>query len=113
MTASAGAAQDAPDGGPGGAPGRAEALEAEVLEVVRGAVVRVLEVDPARVQPGTLLVEDLRADSLALVEVVELVEEELAPRAPAGFHVDDDELERLRTVGEAVDLVLSLLRGPP
>ena len=83
----------------------------QVLDVVRAAVVRVLEVDPATVTRRTRLVEDLRADSLALVEVVELVEEELAPRAPAGLHVDDDAMEDLTTVGDAVDLVLGLLAG--
>lgn len=82
----------------------------EVLDVVRGAVVTVLEVDPATVQPGTRLREDLDADSLALVEIVEIVEERLAARAPH-FHVEDEELDGLRTVGEAVELAVRRLSG--
>jgi acyl carrier protein len=77
----------------------------EVLEVVRAAVVTVLEVDPAAVDRSTRFREDLQADSLALVEIVEIVEEVLAPRARPGFHLDDD-LDALTTVGEAVDLVV-------
>lgn len=83
----------------------------EVFAIVRDAVVTVLEVDPATLSLGTRLVEDLRADSLALVEVVEIVEETLAPRAPAGFHIDDEDLDRLHTLGDAVDYALDRLRA--
>jgi acyl carrier protein len=79
----------------------------EVLDVVRAAVVTVLEVDPAGVDRSTRFREDLEADSLALVEIVEIVEEELAPRARAGFHLEDEELDSLTTVGEAVDLAVA------
>jgi acyl carrier protein len=82
----------------------------EVLEVVREAVVVVLEVDPATVTRATRLREDLGADSLALVEIVEVVEERLAATAP-GFSVDDEELDGLTTVGEAADLALAKLAG--
>ena len=81
----------------------------EVFAIVRDAVVTVLEVDPATLSRGTRLVEDLRADSLALVEVVEIVEETLAPRGPAGFHIDDEHLDRLRTLGDAVDYAVERL----
>ena len=77
-----------------------------VLSVVRDAVVTVLEVDPATVTRATHLVADLRADSLALVEIVE---ERLAPLARAGFHIDDDDLDALTTVGAAVDYALARL----
>jgi len=80
-----------------------------VLSVVRDAVVTVLEVDPATVTRATDLVADLRADSLALVEIVEIVEERLAPLARAGFHIDDDDLDALTTVGAAVDYALARL----
>jgi acyl carrier protein len=78
----------------------------EVLEVVRGAVVTVLEVPAATVTRETRFREDLEADSLALVEIVEIVEEALAPRARPGFHLEDDDLDALTTVGDAVDLVV-------
>ena len=81
----------------------------EVLEVVRAAVVTVLELDPSSITRDTRFREDLEADSLALVEIVEIVEESLAPRARAGFHIEDEDLDALSTVGEAVDHAVSLL----
>ncbi len=82
---------------------------AEVLIVVAAAVVTVLECDPSSVSRDTRFREDLRADSLALVEIVEIVEEQLAPRARAGFHIDDEDLDGLGTVGEAVDYAVERL----
>jgi len=81
----------------------------EVLDVVRRACVTVLEVDPAAVRPDTAFVDDLGADSLALVEIVEIVEETLAPLARPGFHIEDEDLDGLRTVGEAVDYATARL----
>lgn len=81
----------------------------QVLAVLVEAVVTVMEVDPDRVTTGTDLHSDLEADSLALVEIVEIVEERLAPLAPAGFHIDDDALDRLRTVGDALDYAMAQL----
>jgi acyl carrier protein len=78
----------------------------QVFEVVRAAVVTVLEVDPSAVDRSTRFREDLKADSLALVEIVEIVEESLAPRARSGFHIEDEDLDALQTVGEAVDLAV-------
>jgi acyl carrier protein len=81
----------------------------EVLAVVQAAVAIVLERDPASVTRETRFKEDLEADSLALVEIVEIVEEELAPRAQPGFHIEDEDLDALTTVGEAVDYALARL----
>jgi acyl carrier protein len=82
----------------------------QVLTVVRETIVTVLEVDPGVVSRETDLVADLRADSLALVEIVELVEERLMRLAgQPRFRIDDDDIEKLRTVGDAVDYALSRL----
>ena len=78
----------------------------EVLAVVRQAVVTVLDVAPATVTAETRFKADLKADSLALVEIVEGA---LAPHAPAGFHIEDEEVEGLTTVGEAVDHAVARL----
>jgi acyl carrier protein len=78
--------------------------EADVLDVVRHAVAVVLEVDPARVDRESTFL-DLRADSLALVEVAEILEERFAP----ALRIPDAGLEGLRTVGDAVDLTLAQL----
>ena len=82
-----------------------------VLAVVQDAIVAVYEVDPASVTRETRLVEDLGADSLGLVEIVEIVEARLAAIDP-GFRVDDDDLDDLTTVGIAVDYALARLRAP-
>lgn len=81
----------------------------EVLAVVQRAVAVVLEVEPISVTRQTRFKEDLRADSLALVEIVEIVEETLAPQAQPGFHIDDEDLDALTTVGQAVDYAVARL----
>jgi acyl carrier protein len=81
----------------------------EVLAVVQSAVATVLERDPSTVTRETRFQEDLEADSLALVEIVEIVEEALAPRARSGFHIEDEDLDGLTTVGEAVDYAVARL----
>jgi acyl carrier protein len=81
----------------------------EVLAVLRSAVSTVLEIDPARVQRETRFVEDLRADPLALVKIVEIFEAELVRRSGASFGLDDEVLESLETVGDAVDRAVAEL----
>jgi acyl carrier protein len=81
----------------------------QVFGVVRDAVVTVMEVEPGTVSRETRLVEDLRCDSLALVEIVEIVEETLRPLARNGFAIDDSDLDDMRTVGEAVDYAVARL----
>ena len=89
--------------------GRPSAASADqVLDLVRGAVGLVLELDPASLQRETRFVEDLRADSLALVEIVEIVEEELTRTRPQ-FRIDDQDLDGLRTLGDAVDYAVARL----
>ena len=51
---------------------------------------------------------DLDADSLALIELVEALEEELGERT-VGFSIDDEDLGDLKTVRDAVDYVIHRL----
>ena len=81
----------------------------EVFEIVRSAVARVLEIDPTTITRSTSFAGDLHADSLALVEVVEIVEEQLRARAGNGFAIDDDDIEDLETVGAAADYAVARL----
>ena len=81
----------------------------QVLAVVQAAIATVLELDPTTVTRETRFRDDLQADSLGLVEIVEILEEELAPRARPGFHIEDEDLDGLGTVGEAVDYALARL----
>jgi acyl carrier protein len=87
----------------------AERLAAgQLLDVVRGAIATVLEIDASGIRPTTPLA-DLGADSLALVVMAELIEEQLRPYAPPGHRLGDRELAELRTVGDTVDLVAASL----
>ena len=81
----------------------------EVLAVVQRAVGVVLELEPASVTRATRFRDDLKADSLALVEIVEILEETLAPQARPGFHIEDEDLDALTTVGDAVDYAVARL----
>jgi len=81
----------------------------DVLDVLRKAIATVLEIDPATVGVGTRFVEDLQADSLAIVEIVEIVEEELAARTAGPVRIEDEDLDDLITVGDAVDKVVAQL----
>lgn len=76
----------------------------EVFALVRDALATVLERDPATITDATTFAE-LDADSLALVEVAEIVEEQLAARTGRRPHIPDADLEAFRTVGDAADYV--------
>ena len=78
----------------------------EVLDLVRERLADILEIDPSSIAEGASFADDLGADSLALIELVEALEEELSERS-SGFRIDDDDLEDLRTVRDAVDYVVS------
>ena len=55
-------------------------------------------------------VDDLDADSLALIELVEALEEELGERS-VGFRIEDEDLVDLKTVRDAVDYVYDRVKG--
>ncbi|MEO6157195.1 MAG: phosphopantetheine-binding protein [Ilumatobacteraceae bacterium] len=75
-----------------------------VFEIVRGNLADILEIDPATITQGQSFVDDLDADSLALIELVEALEEELSERS-VGFRIEDEDLADLKTVRDAVDYV--------
>lgn len=81
---------------------------AAILDLVRERLAEILEIEPATINEGDSFVDDLDADSLALIELVEAIEEELAERS-VGFRIDDEDLEDLKTVRDAVDYVHSRL----
>ena len=63
---------------------------------------------PATITEGDSFADDLDADSLALIELVEALEEELGERT-VGFRIEDEDLEDLKTVRDAVDYVVARL----
>lgn len=78
----------------------------EIFEIVRDRLADILEIDPSSISEGQSFVDDLEADSLALIELVESLEEELSDRT-VGFRIEDEDLEDLKTVRDAVDYVHS------
>jgi len=83
---------------------------AEVLRVVRAALADILEIDASSISEGQSFVDDLQADSLALIELVEALEEDFAERS-VGFRIEDEDLEDLKTVRDAVDYVYARVTG--
>ncbi|MEQ1700483.1 MAG: phosphopantetheine-binding protein, partial [Ilumatobacteraceae bacterium] len=57
-----------------------------VFEIVRANLADILEIDPATITEGQSFVDDLDADSLALIELVEALEEDLGERS-VGFRI--------------------------
>ena len=75
----------------------------EVEERVRKVLAEQLAVDESQVVPDARFAEDLNADSLDLVEAVLALEEEWSIEIP------EEEMDGVKTVGQAVDLVVSKL----
>ncbi|HEX2077870.1 MAG TPA: acyl carrier protein [Longimicrobium sp.] len=70
-------------------------IEAKVKEII----INELGVDAEKVTPEASFVEDLGADSLDTVELVMAFEEEF------GMEIPDEEAEKLRTVGDAIQYI--------
>ena len=76
----------------------------EIVTLVRERLAEILEIEPSKINESDSFGDDLEADSLALIELVEAIEEELSERT-VGFRIDDEDLEDLRTVRDAVDYI--------
>jgi acyl carrier protein len=77
----------------------------EIFGVIRGHLADELEVDPAAISESTRFKEDLEADSLDLYTLVQELEDSY------GVRISDDQAAQIRTVGQAVDFVLSVRGG--
>ena len=77
----------------------------EVFRIIRERLADILEIEESRITLEASFTEDLSADSLALIELVEAIEQALEDRA-AGFRIEDEDLADLRTVRDAVDYVV-------
>ena len=81
-----------------------------VFELIRDRLADILEIDPGGIGEGDSFTDDLDADSLALIELVEALEEEIGERT-VGFRIDDEDLEDLKTVRDAVDYVVAKIEA--
>ncbi|MBE5880180.1 MAG: acyl carrier protein [Lachnospiraceae bacterium] len=69
------------------------------LEALKRAIVNILKVDPGEIMEETTFLGDLGADSLDIYQIVNEVEDELQ------ISLEEAEIERITTVGEAVVLI--------
>ena len=72
-----------------------------VEERVRKIIIEQLEVAPEKVVPPATFAEDLKADSLAVVELVLALEERFKIEIP------DEDTEKIKTVGDAINYIKS------
>jgi acyl carrier protein len=82
--------------------------KATILGIVRDQLAEILEKSPEEISEDVPFT-DQGADSLALIELVEALEESLAQYS-AGFHIDDEDLEGLLSVRDAVNYVADKLQ---
>ncbi|MDA8373012.1 MAG: acyl carrier protein [Actinomycetota bacterium] len=82
--------------------------KAEILESIRNNLADILEIDPSSIGESASFADDLNADSLALIELVEAMEEEFSGGEHT-FRIEDEDLEDLKTVRDAVNYVADKL----
>jgi acyl carrier protein len=68
---------------------------------VKKIIIEQLEVSPDKVKPEASFAEDLKADSLAVVELVLALEEQFKIEIP------DEDTEKIKTVGDAINYIKS------
>jgi acyl carrier protein len=71
----------------------------DIVSEVKRVIVEQLDVDAASIKPESNIIDDLGADSLAIVELVLKLEETF------GISIPEDETEKIRTVGNVIDYI--------
>ena len=71
----------------------------EIEEKVKKIIIEQLEVAPDKVKPEASFADDLKADSLAVVELVLALEEQFKIEIP------DEDTEKIKTVGDAINYI--------
>ena len=71
----------------------------EIEDKVRKIIIEQLEVAPDKVKLEASFSEDLKADSLAVVELVLALEEQFKIEIP------DEDTEKIKTVGDAINYI--------
>ena len=74
----------------------------EIFDQVRSILVEVFGIDPNKVTPEAGLQNDLRLDSLGIIEFIVEIEDGF------GIQIPDDQIDRFQTVGNAVNVIQDL-----
>lgn len=77
----------------------------EALERIRVTLVELFELEPAQVQLGARLYEDLEIDSIDAVDLMDQL------RAETGKRVSSEDFKSVRTVSDLADVVLRLAQA--
>lgn len=70
-----------------------------LFEQAQQMIAAELKLDPSEIKPESRLVEDLRADSLNIVELVMELEQQF------DIEIPDDDMPKLKTVGDIVSYI--------
>ncbi len=76
-------------------------MSADIEKQVHEIIVKQLEVSPEQIKATASFTDDLKADSLAVVELVLAFEEAFKIEIP------DEDTEQIKTVGDAVNYIKS------
>jgi acyl carrier protein len=71
----------------------------DIAEKVKEIVSQQLDVDQAKVKDDDSFIDNLQADSLAIVELVLAFEEQFE------IDIDDEDTEKIKTVQDAIDYI--------
>jgi acyl carrier protein len=82
-----------------------EEREMNVEQKVREIICAQLEVSPEQVRPEASFTDDLKADSLAVVELVLALEEAFSIEIP------DEDTEQIKTVKDAIEYIKAHTSG--
>ena len=72
------------------------------FEKVKNMIAEQLKVDPAEIKPESRLMEDLKADSANIMVMIMDMEDKF------GITVEDEQIMKLRTVGDVVSYIKSV-----
>lgn len=75
----------------------------EIFERIRGLLAEQLSIEEDTIEMSSNFIDDLNADSLDIVELIMTLEQEF------NLSIPDEEAERIRTVGDAVDFIAKSL----
>ncbi len=77
--------------------------EQEIFEHLKGVLVELFEIEPAKITPQAHLYQDLDIDSIDAIDLI------LKLKDYTGTKMQPDEFKNVRTVGDVVDAIRTLV----